>query len=254
MISFFGISFWEDHELSVEATPVALSYMSLLKKAKFIKYKRIDITIKNQSEQILEVEGIDSDLCQIDINYNVDHYKELDLAAKRKAIYEILFYCMDFLATKKGWDLNFLEEVKTTVINHDYIIFTPYRKPVKNKKRKIIAQLVVWLDIGVGNFNLNIYDYKMQLIKSIDFYKVYPSPIIYDWYFTRISWVEENICRVEELNGEILFDINIDDETVTTHIIPKTRSLEILQNGILGLKYDTPWPDRQEYLRQMIQG
>ncbi|SFW81955.1 hypothetical protein [Chitinophaga sancti] len=254
MLGNFEISFLGDQELSFEANPVGLSYMSLLKAAKFIKYKRIDICIINRSETLLEVEGIDCSLCQVNINYDVDIYKGKDIETKRKILYEIIFYSMDFLATKKGWNLAFLAEVKLTVINHNYIIFTPYRKPVRNEKRKIIAQLIVFLDIGVGYFKLNIYDYNMELIKSIDFYKVHPHPIIYDWFFTKILWVEENICRVADLDDEILFDINIDDETINTHFVPKGRSLDILHSAILALKYDTPWEDRQKYIRQMIQG
>ncbi|SFW82024.1 hypothetical protein SAMN05661012_05182 [Chitinophaga sancti] len=71
MLGNFEISFLGDQELSFEANPVGLSYMSLLKAAKFIKYKRIDICIINRSETLLEVEGIDCSLCQVNINYDV---------------------------------------------------------------------------------------------------------------------------------------------------------------------------------------
>ncbi|MBW8687243.1 hypothetical protein [Chitinophaga rhizophila] len=247
MLNYIEIAFRHYDKLQEEANSVALSYLSLIGKAKFIKNRRIDIDIINSKEEIFQIDGHKMSKVEITVGCDVDEYLQKPWEIRRKILYEIVFYSMDSLGKENNWDLDFLNEVKNEILDSKYIIFTPYSKPIK--KNGLTAQLVVSHDVGLSDFKLVIYNKGMSIIKTIEFFKAFENLTFVSYYFSKCYWVDFNTFRIADRNDEIFFDISVLDGSTRISFDPKKNSAEALEKYILALRYETPMGLRKQYMQ-----
>jgi uncharacterized protein YkuJ len=184
-------------------------YVQELRKERFIKFHRIIIDPQPEPNP-LTVNGEDSGVCFVNIQYDIKQYHLLK-SEKQKCllILELHHRGMMALCDKLGWDKNIFIKIRDQLIERDFKIECILKKAKRNSaKEKVYAKVSLFLERESEKCCVSFERAGVELC-SIQFFEAMPTFLYWSAFLIKHEyWESTNIFVVADWDKEIFFKCN----------------------------------------------
>jgi hypothetical protein len=248
MINQLEIIFGSEKTLTKQAYTVAIGYLQYIKSLNFIDNSRINLIISDGEPNEFTITGINDKVCNIYTKINIAEYSLKNEIEKKKYLFSLITNSMIFLSNQKGWDEKIFQEIVLEIIGKNYSTPIKYIPIKTNKSKDLKAEVIVNMCFDYADFALCLYDMKGNHIKSISFWKAFPSLLLCSRFFHFARWLEKDVYEIADTENEIRFLIDINSSEVKVEFHPHGNSIDELKNLLRGLDHRTPEEERMKLL------
>ena len=132
------------------------------------------------------------DVKTVKISFDYEGYSALNKHDKKATILDALYRGVMKVCIEEDWDQRIFEECRLKVIEDDYNFFWTFKKPKKNKERKLIATILCHHDIDKFTASLVITNLNGSLVYKTNLVEEVPNEFIFAYKLGDFKWISND--------------------------------------------------------------
>lgn len=245
MTAIFQITCKGHDDLYREGVAVGESYRSRIAGLRFIRYRRINITIVEGKSSIeISIRDAGPGVCEITCPMDIAHYLTLAAGERRARLYETVFLIMEKLAETKHWNQAVFQKIAESIRSAGYILPINYFKPALSPALTKIVGLDQVYTFEYAEFILNVYNREGGLLKTMPVFQCDVSSMLFSRFFTFKEWVTDDLLVIKDANREIHFVCDLISGEVVIELHPDVNTEQELMALLKRLHYAASGAER----------
>jgi hypothetical protein len=154
------------------------------------------------------------DVKTVKVDFDFDNYLSLEKLDKKKAILDVLHRGVTKVSDEEGWDSSFLDVCKANVIESNYDYYWTYKKPKKNREKKLIAELLCHHDLDTFTATMQIRDLDGETIFEEIVVNEDPNEFVFAYKLGDFKWISNNEIELYNKSKKHVATINVETKNI----------------------------------------
>jgi hypothetical protein len=233
MLNYFQISTGKKH---INRFGVNLLLTEHLRMFNYLGFTRINVEVKNNDKDYIYLYGLDTRVCLLVVNCPIN-FEEIPTEDITKVLFNLAFKALKELWVKKEWNLYDIEKTFDLIKKNNYLCEVVYFKKRRKKGASIYSEVIIEITDNEAKFFLRVYN-NNSLYKKILIIKTFAITTLFNRFFHKAYWGDEDIFIIVDKQNEISFLCDIHREEVKIDFHEKKHSLPELKRFFYLLQYD----------------
>lgn len=235
MLKEFYLSFKNSELDAQKIKHIQYNFIKRLNKLKYVSYRRIDISLSvgnTSGDQTVEFEWDDGKTASIIYGLNEDILGSLTSKENIINIYKAVLNCIKILWKKNNWDPDDLFSIYDEIEKNFFEVSVKFGKPFSSPDKKRTAEFVCEVFPEYADYYLQVFEKETQEKRKIKFLKGLTVIELFFGFFNNPYWRDSKCFFITDINKEIFFIINVDNDSCAIEYKPVYNSLEQCKNYV----------------------